>query len=128
MFLALLQPGDKVLGNCRRPLSPARAILTPPPAGRMFPARLRLRGTGADSGPDRPDGRPSRVHGRAGSDRHAPASSRPDAGDEVPFVGAYGFFANSKYDGNALTMSSWALDQSNSDTWVELFRRSIVVE
>ncbi len=50
------------------------------------------------------------------------------AGDEDPFVGAYGFFANSKYDGTDLTMSTWAIDQSNSDSWVELFRRAIVVE
>ena len=50
------------------------------------------------------------------------------AGAEVPFVGAYGFFANGKYDGNDLTMSSWVLDQRNSDAWVELFKRAVVVE
>lgn len=49
------------------------------------------------------------------------------AGDEDPFAGAYGFFANSKYDGTDLTMSSWVLDQGNSDNWVELFRRTITI-
>ena len=50
------------------------------------------------------------------------------AGDEAPFVGAYGFYANAAYDGSDVTMSSWVVDQANADSWVELFRRSIIIE
>jgi len=50
------------------------------------------------------------------------------AGSEDPFIGAYGFFADAKYDGVNLTMSSWVLDQRNSDAWVELFKRAVVIE
>ena len=50
------------------------------------------------------------------------------AGAEDPFIGAYGFFANGKYDGNNLTMSTWVVDQGNSDAWVELFKRAVTVE
>ncbi len=50
------------------------------------------------------------------------------AGDENPFVGAYGFYANGAFDGSDVTMSTWVVDQANADTWVELFRRSIIIE
>jgi hypothetical protein len=50
------------------------------------------------------------------------------AGDEAPFVGAYGFYANATFDGTDVTMSSWVLDQANADNWVELFRRSVIIE
>jgi hypothetical protein len=50
------------------------------------------------------------------------------AGDENPFVGAYGFYANGAFDGTDVTMSTWVVDQGNEDNWVELFRRSIVID
>ncbi|MBL4637504.1 MAG: hypothetical protein JKY56_26845, partial [Kofleriaceae bacterium] len=50
------------------------------------------------------------------------------AGDEIPFEGAYGFFANAEFDGSDITMSSFVLDQGNSDSWVELFRQSVVID
>ncbi len=49
-------------------------------------------------------------------------------GDEVPFIGAYGFFANAKFDGSDITMSTFVLDQANSDSWVELFEQSVVID
>ena len=50
------------------------------------------------------------------------------AGAEDPFAGGYGFYAAAKYDGTQVVMSSWAIDQPASELWVEIFRRTIVVQ
>jgi MYXO-CTERM domain-containing protein len=50
------------------------------------------------------------------------------AGDEDPFVGGYGFYASATYDGQDVVMSSWVIDQPAFETWVEIFRYTMVVE
>jgi hypothetical protein len=47
------------------------------------------------------------------------------AGDEDPFVGAYGFFATSAATSSKLYLASWVLDPANEEQWVEVFERSI---
>jgi MYXO-CTERM domain-containing protein len=50
------------------------------------------------------------------------------AGAEDPFVGAFGFFASASLTQIDIVMSTWVLDQPNSDNWVEIFRREFVVQ
>jgi hypothetical protein len=50
------------------------------------------------------------------------------AGNEDPFVGGYGFYATSAYDGSDVVMSTWVVDQPSSDAWVEIFRQTVVIE
>jgi hypothetical protein len=50
------------------------------------------------------------------------------AGNEDPFAGAYGFYANAARHATELVMSSWVIDQPNDDAWVEIFRRTIAEE
>lgn len=50
------------------------------------------------------------------------------AGDEIPFAGAYGFFADAKFDGTDIKMSTFVLDQQNSDSWVEVFQQTVVID
>ncbi len=47
------------------------------------------------------------------------------AGDELDFVGAYGFYASSTLGINDVTVSTWVLDQhinGDNGNWVEIFR------
>ena len=44
------------------------------------------------------------------------------AGDETPFVGAYGFYAAAAPTATEVVISTWVIDQPNGDNWVELFR------
>ncbi len=50
------------------------------------------------------------------------------AGTEDPFTGAYGFFASAAVGGNNLVVSSWVINQSADENWVEVFVRPLVVE
>ena len=50
------------------------------------------------------------------------------AGNEAEFVGGYGFYASAKYDGTSVVMSNWVIDQPANDVWVEIFRKTIVVQ
>jgi hypothetical protein len=52
----------------------------------------------------------------------------PIAGNEDPFVGAYGFYASAKYDGADAVVSNWVIDQPEDQNWVEVHRRTIGVE
>lgn len=47
------------------------------------------------------------------------------AGDEDPFVGAYGFFATSAATSSKLYVASWVLDPANEEQWVEVFERPL---
>jgi hypothetical protein len=47
------------------------------------------------------------------------------AGDEEPFVGAYGFYASAARGNTEAVVSSWVIDQQRGDNWVELFRLPI---
>ena len=53
---------------------------------------------------------------------------RAIAGDEVDFVGAYGFFASAVTSGDEVVISNWVIDQPHNDNWVEIHRERIVVE
>lgn len=53
---------------------------------------------------------------------------RTVAGNEIPFEGAYGFYANAKFDGNNLMMSSWVVDQATDQVWVELFKENLIID
>ena len=44
------------------------------------------------------------------------------AGDEDPFVGAYGFYASAAAAATEIVVSTWVIDQPRGDNWVELFR------
>jgi uncharacterized protein (TIGR03382 family) len=48
------------------------------------------------------------------------------AGAEDPFVGAFGFFAASAATSSKLLISSWVLDPSIDEQWVEIFERPLV--
>jgi uncharacterized protein (TIGR03382 family) len=50
------------------------------------------------------------------------------AGDETPFVGAYGFFASAVRAGDEVVVSTWVIDQPHAANWVEVFRERIVVD
>lgn len=50
------------------------------------------------------------------------------AGDEEPFEGGYGFYAAADYDGQDVVMSTWVVDQPTNTVWVEIFRRTVVIE
>jgi MYXO-CTERM domain-containing protein len=50
------------------------------------------------------------------------------AGTEDPFAGAFGFFASGDDADNSIVMSTWVLDQPNSDQWVQVFHTQGVVE
>jgi MYXO-CTERM domain-containing protein len=50
------------------------------------------------------------------------------AGNEEPFAGGYGFYISGKPVEGDLVMSTWVLDQPNSDSWVEILRETISVE
>jgi MYXO-CTERM domain-containing protein len=50
------------------------------------------------------------------------------AGDEDPFVGGYGFYASTEYDGTNVVISNWVIDQPAYDSWVEIHRKTVVVE
>lgn len=47
------------------------------------------------------------------------------AGGEVPFVGAYGFFAAAATASGKLLLSSWVIDPANDEQWMEVFERPI---
>lgn len=47
------------------------------------------------------------------------------AGDEDPFVGAYGFYAAAARGNVEAVLSTWVIDQSRGDNWVEIFRLPI---
>jgi hypothetical protein len=44
------------------------------------------------------------------------------AGSENPFKGSYGFWATARLDPSELVMASYAINQPNYDSWVEIFR------
>jgi hypothetical protein len=44
------------------------------------------------------------------------------AGSDMPYKGAYGFYAAAALAGQNLVMSSFALNQMTSEEWVEVFR------
>jgi MYXO-CTERM domain-containing protein len=48
------------------------------------------------------------------------------AGDETPFEGGYGFYASAILDLDSLMLSTWVIDQPNSQSWVELIRATPV--
>ena len=48
------------------------------------------------------------------------------AGDEDPFIGAYGFFATSAATSSKLYIASWVLDPSIDEQWVEIFERPLM--
>lgn len=50
------------------------------------------------------------------------------AGNEIPFVGGYGFYASATYDGQDLVISSWVVHQPANRVWVEIFRDVVVIE
>ncbi len=50
------------------------------------------------------------------------------AGNEEPFVGGYGFYAAAAYDGRDVVMSTFVVDQPTNGAFVEVFRKTIVVE
>ncbi len=47
------------------------------------------------------------------------------AGDEDPFVGAYGFYASAAASPSEAIVSSWVIDQPHGDNWIEIFRLPI---
>lgn len=47
------------------------------------------------------------------------------AGDEVPFAGAYGFFAAAAATSSKLYLANWVLDPAADDQWVEVFERGL---
>ena len=47
------------------------------------------------------------------------------AGDEDPFVGAYGFYASAATSATEVVVSTWVIDQPRGDNWVEIFRLPI---
>ena len=49
-------------------------------------------------------------------------------GNEDPFAGGYGFYISGKPVDGDLVMSTWVLDQPNTDAWVEILRETISVE
>jgi len=49
-------------------------------------------------------------------------------GNEDPFVGGYGFYISGKPVDSDLVMSTWVVDQPESDAWVEILRETIAVE
>ena len=49
-------------------------------------------------------------------------------GNEDPFAGGYGFYISGKPVEGDLVMSTWVVDQPNSDSWVEILRETISVE
>lgn len=50
------------------------------------------------------------------------------AGNEDPFVGGFGFYAEAESMGEEVVMSSWVVDQPNYDAWVQIFRLSFGIE
>jgi hypothetical protein len=50
------------------------------------------------------------------------------AGNESPFVGAFGFFASAVFTGQDLVISNWVIDQPSDKQWVEIHRQRVVVE
>ncbi|MBX3157639.1 MAG: hypothetical protein KF773_16815 [Deltaproteobacteria bacterium] len=50
------------------------------------------------------------------------------AGATDPWPGAYGFFAASSATPAAIVMSTWVIDQPNSQNWVEVFKRATVIQ
>jgi MYXO-CTERM domain-containing protein len=49
-------------------------------------------------------------------------------GNEDPFTGGYGFYISGEPVGGDLVMSTWVIDQPNSQAWVEILRVTIAVE
>jgi hypothetical protein len=49
-------------------------------------------------------------------------------GDEDPFTGGYGFYISGEPVGGDLVLSTWVIDQPNTDAWVEILRETIAVE
>lgn len=47
------------------------------------------------------------------------------AGSDVPYKGAYGFYAAAALSGEDLVMSSFVLNQATADQWVEVFRQAM---
>jgi len=47
------------------------------------------------------------------------------AGSDMPYKGAYGFYAAAALVGGNLVMSSFALNQMTNDEWVEVFRQKM---
>ncbi|HVV86421.1 MAG TPA: hypothetical protein VHE35_25365 [Kofleriaceae bacterium] len=47
------------------------------------------------------------------------------AGDEDPFVGAYGFYASAAPSATEAVVSTWVIDQPEGQNWVEIFRLPI---
>ncbi len=50
------------------------------------------------------------------------------AGGTVDVPGAYGFFAASAVGPSEIVMSTWVIDQPNTDQWVEVFSRNTAVQ
>jgi hypothetical protein len=50
------------------------------------------------------------------------------AGNEDPFVGAYGFYASSAVSGNSLVVSNWVVNLATEEDWVEVFVRQLTVD
>ena len=53
---------------------------------------------------------------------------RPIAGNEDPFIGAFGFFASATNTPDGLAISSWVIDQANDANWVQVFLESSAIE
>ena len=47
------------------------------------------------------------------------------AGSDTPYKGAYGFFASCALTGGDVVMSTFALNQTTYEMWVELFRQKM---
>ncbi len=49
------------------------------------------------------------------------------AGNTDPWPGAYGFYAAAAFGGTEIVMSTWVVNQPESDNWVEVFSRTVLV-
>ncbi len=49
-------------------------------------------------------------------------------GDEIPFVGAYGFFANAESVGGSFVHGTWVVDLPTRSSWVEILSNVVVID
>ncbi|MBA3820462.1 MAG: hypothetical protein H0X17_16345, partial [Deltaproteobacteria bacterium] len=50
------------------------------------------------------------------------------AGAVAPWPGAYGFFASSVVSGSEIVMSTWVINQTLEENWVEVFKRPTALQ
>jgi hypothetical protein len=47
---------------------------------------------------------------------------------QMPWAGAYGFFASAAINATDIVISTWVIDQPDNDNWVEVFFRPYVIQ